>query len=58
MTPFEILEAEAKKNLISITSMQSTQTVVLKAMRIYGRQEYMRGFEDGKKETDDNKCKF
>lgn len=46
MTPFEILEAEAQKNLIDMNTMQSTQSVALKAMRIYGMQEYMKGFED------------
>ena len=57
-TPYEILKDEADKNLIDISVIFPVLGLIRKAMRIYGMQEYMKGFEDGKKETDDNKCKF
>jgi len=50
-SPFEILDELAKKNMTNIQDMIPMQNLIVIAMRTYGRQEYMKGFEDGKKQS-------
>jgi hypothetical protein len=52
-TKEEILEEVCKHNIKSMHSFVSTAQAVLKAMKIFGDQEYERGWKNGKEATED-----
>ena len=50
MTAYDTLKQEMDKSLIDISAILKAQGAILKAMRMYGMQEYMTGLKDGKDE--------